>query len=101
MITPILQYSQDWAVYTGLSSASESVQSWNIVRTFWLTVVEFKFLLFFTTNNWLVTLEIAPTAFEMQPSIFCVFRPMDLVFDWSILLQIIKLYFLIFKGYFF
>ena len=53
------------SVFTGLSSASESVQSWTIV----LSVVVFKLLLFFTSNNVLVTLEIAPTASKRQPCI--------------------------------
>ena len=45
----------------------------------------------------LVTLEIAPTSFKMQPCIFSVFWSLDLVFDWSISLQISGLHFLIFK----
>ena len=48
------------SVFTWLSSASESVQSWTIVLKFLLRGVVFKFLLFFNSSNALVTLEIAP-----------------------------------------
>ena len=60
-------------------------------------MVVYKCLLLFNSSNPLVILEIASNAFKMQPCIFCVFRSLDLVFDWSISLQISGLQFLIFK----
>ena len=88
------------SVFTWLSSASESLQSWTIALKFlfWVMVV-FKFLLFFNSSNVLVTLEIALTAFKMQPCIFWVFRSLDMVFDRSISLKISGLHFLIFKEF--
>ena len=50
---------------------------------FWtilLRVIVFKFFIFFNSGNVLVTLEITPTAFKMQPCIFCVSRPFDQIF---------------------
>ena len=76
------------SVFTWLSTVSESVQSWTIVYEFLFRVVVFKFLLFFNSSNALVTLGSDPTAFKMQPCISCVFRSLDLVFGWSISLQI-------------
>ena len=40
------------SVFTWLSSASESVQSWTIVLKFLFRVVVFKILLFFNSINW-------------------------------------------------
>ena len=87
----ILQYSQG-QVFTWLSSASESVQSWTIVLIFLLRVIAYKFLLFFNSSNVLVTLEIASTALKMRPCTFCVFRSLDLVFEWSKFLDYIFLF---------
>ena len=85
------------SVFTWLKSVSESVQSWTIVLILLPRMVVYKCLLFFNSSNPLVILEIASNAFKMQPCIFCVFRSLDLVFDWSISLQISGLQFLIFK----
>ena len=60
---------------------------------YFLRVVVFKSVLFFNSSNALLTLEIASTAFKMQTCIFCVLRSLDLVFDWSISLQISGLHF--------
>ena len=60
---------------------------------YFLRVVVFKSVLFFNSSNALLTLEIAPTAFKMQTCVFCVLRSLDLVFDWSISLQISGLHF--------
>ena len=67
---------------------------------FWtilLRVIVFKFFIFFNSGNVLVTLEITPTTLKMQPCIFCVSRPFDLVFDWSMSLQFFPTYW--FKHY--
>ena len=71
-----------------LSNTKESVQSCNTRSAEFLKLLGLRLLLFFRFINVSVTLDITPTAFNIQTYIFWFLQSLDLLLDWSISLQI-------------
>ena len=84
-------------LFTWLSKAKESMQSCTIRPIEFLKLLRLRFLLFYRFINVSVTLEVTPTAFNIQPCNFWVCRSLYLALDWSILLQISVLNFFTFN----